>query len=244
MSDYLFRMVERAAGMTAASAPQPPREFHWPAPGLLSPVASLLNPGIPQPRNRDGESTMPFIAPRDAETSHENGGVDTAVGGPASLESLTPRPHESVSREATGQLLIPRSQSVTPAVRKEISNSNRDPMTAARSTMEAQPLSAPDMEWNSQVLPALPAAETSMIAVVRPNQPLRTRRDMPPRQTATTAAREIAEPTVEVKIGRVEVRFDTPAKPAVPAQPSRPIGFAEFTALRRYATQPWSSGNR
>ena len=33
MSDFLFRMIERAAGSPAAgTAPQPPRQFYWPAP--------------------------------------------------------------------------------------------------------------------------------------------------------------------------------------------------------------------
>src|SRR5437764_4509942 len=31
MSDFLFRMVERAAGLSAATAPQPPRPFQWPS---------------------------------------------------------------------------------------------------------------------------------------------------------------------------------------------------------------------
>src|SRR5205085_7717869 len=32
MSNFLFRMVERAAGLSAATSPQPPRPFQWPAP--------------------------------------------------------------------------------------------------------------------------------------------------------------------------------------------------------------------
>src|SRR5205085_2419024 len=31
MSDFLFRMVERAAGLSGATSPQPPRPFQWPS---------------------------------------------------------------------------------------------------------------------------------------------------------------------------------------------------------------------
>jgi hypothetical protein len=47
------------------------------------------------------------------------------------------------------------------------------------------------------------------------------------------------EPIVEVSIGRVEVKLDSPASPAVPKAPVRPTGFAEFEALRRYAAGLW-----
>lgn len=35
MSDFLFRMVERAAGVATATTPQPPRTFQWMAPAML-----------------------------------------------------------------------------------------------------------------------------------------------------------------------------------------------------------------
>ncbi len=50
-------------------------------------------------------------------------------------------------------------------------------------------------------------------------------------------------PPVEVKIGSVEIVFDPPATASQPA-PARPVGFAEFVDLRRYATRPWPSRSR
>jgi len=40
MSDFLFRMVERAAGVATATTPQPPRTFQWMAPTVTLPSHS------------------------------------------------------------------------------------------------------------------------------------------------------------------------------------------------------------
>jgi hypothetical protein len=52
------------------------------------------------------------------------------------------------------------------------------------------------------------------------------------------AAPQEKEPRIEVRIGRVEVRFaQTPAPPV--RQPSRPRGFGEYARARRYLDRNW-----
>src|ERR1039457_4755286 len=61
-----------------------------------------------------------------------------------------------------------------------------------------------------------------------------------PAPPASYAVVETAEPSVDVRIGRVEVRFDPqPASAPVPQQ-TKPGGFTDYTALRRYVRHPWS----
>ena len=59
-----------------------------------------------------------------------------------------------------------------------------------------------------------------------------------PSPTRRPEARE-AEPPVEVKIGRVEVTFETPPQPA-PAKRAVPRGFDDYAPLRRYSPQVWN----
>lgn len=135
-------------------------------------------------------------------------------------------------------------------------NSNRgtsqDPVPVRPPAETSKPLAKPDVLAAPEFLPRqlLPSTQGPVPAasmtttVVRPGEPVRTPRDAPARESSSRGSRETPEPAVEVKIGRVEVRFDTPATGPAPTRPARPSGFAEFAALRRYATQPWPAGNR
>jgi len=60
----------------------------------------------------------------------------------------------------------------------------------------------------------------------------------PPITTRRPEARE-AEPSVEVKIGRVEVTFENPPQPAS-RRPATPRGFDDYAGLRRYSPQAWN----
>jgi hypothetical protein len=71
---------------------------------------------------------------------------------------------------------------------------------------------------------------------------LKSRQTLPSSASQRSAAPS-SPPPVEVKIGSVEIVFDPP--PATnQLAPVRPIGFAEFADLRRYAARPWSSTRR
>lgn len=299
MSDYLFRMVQRAAGTSVASAPRPPREVHWP---LGWETHDSFTPTLPFRKTRTPQTArdttsdsfgekvpsvppiapilvspappiMPVITPA-AEARPKNDRADEVIRDPATVESLSspPPPYEVIAHSAsptqvdenqapvsreTGPGLISRSQRVAPEARTDagrreairdaaIRGTNHDliPPQRITETPKTSPrpetFPVPDIHANVQVLspdrvPA-PTAAAKTIAVVQPGER--------PRDTSAWGARETSEPSVEVKIGRVEVRFDTPAPPAAPTRPARPSGFAEFDALRRYVTQPWASGNR
>lgn len=285
MSDYLFRMVERAAGRAAASAPQPPRESHWPV--AMEAPESFTVPIRPHARNQAKNSTLeiplfppelhrsfspsPPATPRtsrpDGITQGKNFAPDVVLGESAPVESVTRVPtvladehRPLVSREdeplvSSGNPSLPseiatQSANRTEEIRgTEIQNSSRDPMISVPQIAETAEdsvrfnSSAPQVQFLHPTQTPLPAASARVPADARPSEAFTLGRGESPRLPAARNARQQSEPGVEVKIGRVEVRFDALA-PAAPARPSRPSGFAEFAALRRYETQPWPSGNR
>jgi hypothetical protein len=62
MSNFLFRMVERAAGLSAAASPQPPRRFQWPARvETPRPVASVFDSFPEFPQMPPTGAKMPFM---------------------------------------------------------------------------------------------------------------------------------------------------------------------------------------
>jgi hypothetical protein len=67
VTDFLFRMVQRAAGLpTAVAAPQPPSQFHWPTPFETAAVRPVL-PGVnSDARPRGSRRTMEAARPPDS----------------------------------------------------------------------------------------------------------------------------------------------------------------------------------
>lgn len=250
MSDYLFRMIERAAGTATASAPQPPREVHWPllpeAPDSFMPASSFRYAGAPptprHPRNGDVENNAPFVSPK----QHDPALPMPPLIAPAAVEAQRSSQYEVIAHSATlaradenhepvSREGVPQETGTDTEIRDTaIGGPSHDPISVRQMRKTPAPSArsdafpAPDFHPTAQVFSpqpvSVPAAKARTIAVVQPS--------------------ETPEPAVEVKIGRVEVRFDSPATPAAPTRSPRPSGFVEFAALRRYVTQPWPSGNR
>ena len=282
MSDYLFRMIERASGTAVAPAPQPPREFHWPVVPDASAVFSLPRKLYTMDHARNGPVENPlffpeagrrfslFTEPKPFTTRSESEARRKKFGAglgeeSASGESLTNvsaildgETHENERRLIPGNPRLSSEVATQPAPRTEemrgteIPKSSRGAIISAPQIEEtAEPFArsnspSPQVQSTVQILPPVPvpAASARVPSAARTSETFPARQSTPSRNPAAKSTRENAEPAVEVKIGRVEVRFDAPIAPASLKRPSRPSGFAEFAALRRYETQPWPSGNR
>ena len=265
MSNFLFRMVERAAGVSAATSPQPPRPFQWPSsaetpyPGKstfdsLAEFQQVRPTGVRTPSlplkplttervEQGGQEPDIQIGPKASSLQPEADAMKQAV---KHFNDRLRQDAEQTSHEVSGKSSVTN----TPHVEVEASRSTARPLAkrsveVPRST--SQPVARP--------LDNLPAVETDTSLVTAPvaRPSIRTPRSAAeapvpqenrPQAAAMQASKEVSEPPVEVKIGRVEIRFDAPATPAASSAPACPSGFSEYAALRSYAIRPWGSRNR
>jgi hypothetical protein len=259
MSDFLFRMVERAAGVATATAPQPPRTFQWMAPAMLpspSPDASVWETQT----SPSAIESLPAYSPLRQPVAKFN---------TATVEHAHNR--HSVDVQSSQQTPVPKVSSP---------KDSSFPLKNASET--SQPLVRPLLTVQSEPHRAVKAEATKEIASRSQNRlsenteqighkvntPQRQHRDLPveaahfpleepaqktsihtlqsatplPRESKTHAAdvktpKQTSEPPVEVKIGRVEIHFDAPGTPAASPAPARPSGFSEYAELRRYVSR-------
>jgi hypothetical protein len=299
MSDFLFRMVERAAGISAATTPQPPRELHWPVterPGVVGhesgrrPSVSRGNVENPLSKNNflsagalpeikesatpasfvSNELKEPFPTGNRSNTSAEPGrkrtatsAVPAAPGESVRLAAIQ-RDHTSlVQVEAAGQpampsiVVAPFAPNVRPPaggdpglpqVNGESIAAGSEGQAITGESDEAAARSSTSIRSNQDRVGALQSSVSTLAEVrniftpstIRPLMPRETVRAIPePAQGGATP-----EPLVEVKIGRVEIRFDSPVNTAPPPGPAQPRGFDEYAALRTYAVRPWPASRR
>ncbi len=246
MSDYLRRMVERAVGRTHGQGPQPPQSFLWAGP-LENPAPDLASSALQFPASGRTVPFRPVLhrAPSGAESVSPVVSQDVAAASGEKDDSATPCLLQNSFGDDTHPPLISGPATL---VSERPSTSSQPTQVAARSNDIDRALTAPDIETEE---PAL-AMEAPMTVVN--DSPIITATPVPPRRNFRTGAEgrargesprltEAVEPVVEVRIGRVEVRLDVPSPPA-PRPVSRPHGFAEFEALRRYAAGPWPPRRR
>jgi hypothetical protein len=317
MNNFLFRMVERAVGLSAAITPQPPRELHWPVTERPVEVAHDFAPRhlpVSPKKSQVANSAAALISEADVKESFLQSNRSNTVARPGRKEIAAPAlpfvPEESpwpaplqsdhtnlVSVEAVDQQAL-HSRVIVPFAHRVLPQSGREPRLHQSNGENARPVSnaqAPTGEIDQEPLvvrvsetEALPddvdqgpltetfftmegaakaearpgasmlsnlervgavRSPVSTLAEVRTtfNQP--TMESPRPRETVRAIAEsarggETSEPPVEVRIGRVEIRFDSPMNPAPPPGPSRPTGFDKYTALRTYAVRPWPSRRR
>jgi hypothetical protein len=255
MSDFLFRMVERAAGFATAATPQPPRTFQWMAPAAMLPshypstsawgtqslpAPSPLQVTVEDRRNADIQARQQPSVPAASSFPLENAVSETSQ--PLIQPSLAVQstPHRDVKAE-TAKEAAPRFQNRLPENTEQTEhkvNVSHLPVEAAPS--KRQPLAKhPDRpiiaDHEAAHFPLKEPAHKTSIHTAQPATPL-------PRESRTQTAdmraqKPASEPPVEVKIGRVEIHFDAPPTPVASAAPARPGGFSEYAELRRYASR-------
>jgi hypothetical protein len=258
MSDFLFRMVERAAGLATATTPQPPRTFQWMAPAATLPShfpaasawetqapplpSAKFNPAtLDDARNRRSVDVQSSLQPSVPETSSfllaNAGDISQPLIPPSPGRQSTPR--RDVKAEATKEA-APRFQNHLPENTEQtghkINVSHLPPEAAAK----RQPLAKhPDRpiiaDHEAAHFPLEEPARKTSIHTAQPATPLP--RESKPHAGDVRMPKPSSEPPVEVKIGRVEIHFDAPPTPVASAAPVRPGGFSEYAELRRYASR-------
>ena len=254
MSDFLFRMVERAAGLATAATPQPPRTFQWMAPAEMLPshypsTSAWETQSLPAPsplqvtvedrRNADSQARQQPSVP---ELLHSHWKIASETSLPLIQPSLAvqSKPHRDVKAEAAKEA-APRFQNRLPENTEQTEhkvNVSHLPVEAAPS--KRQPLAKhPDRpiiaDHEAAHFPRGTGPQRHPSDTAQPATPL-------PRESRTQTAdmraqKPASEPPVEVKIGRVEIHFDAPPTPVASPAPARPGGFSEYAELRRYASR-------
>ncbi len=296
VSDFLYRMVQRAAGAPdMAPTPQPPRRFHWPAvvdsPLIRSNTSRPpLNPTLPGDELADSvssrveqarepalpEQDLTANAPVNLSSNHRITSLPAAeVKFSQATNSRTHPPAKDQTSEPSPQgqaTPSPMSEAVTDRFYPSRRSPKDRPTQQHDSRAQYRPIGCnhrhthqnrshlPEGEVDSPAAgeSAYRAIERAIAAVEgealdtapRPSRSaVPTKRDTWRSQQAHSVvasqrfASQPSPPPVEVKIGSVEIVFDPPATASQPA-PARPVGFAEFVDLRRYATRPWPSRSR
>jgi hypothetical protein len=221
VSNYLLRMIGRAAGRSTAGGPRPPRPLRWPEPW-----------GGNQADRRPSATQVP--------------GGDHGARFRSTPPLPTSAPAQRVS--AVNATDSPEVLSEPPVTRSEpiAEHNESDPPATAEPDTEIEELALVD-----NPRPSRARIEHHSTAAGNPpmsGAPRISRASVP--RVAEGSARaglprltDTPGPVVEVNIGRVEVKLDVPTPPA-PKPVSGPRGFAEFEALRRYSAGPWPSRRR
>jgi hypothetical protein len=258
MSDFLFRMVERAAGHATAT-PQPPKTFQWMAPAAALPpqypVASVwetqaqafwqpaakFNPvKIEAPDNRSSVDVQsgPQRSVLDSSFPLENAG-ETSQPLVQPSPAVQSKPYRDVTAEATKEAASRFRNRFLQNTEQAAHKVNVSHLAVEAAPSKRQPLSRRPggtiiVDHEAAHFPLEEGIQKTSIHTVQPATPL-------PRESRSQARdvrtpKPASEPPVEVKIGRVEIHFDAPTPAASPA-PARPGGFTEYAELRRYASR-------
>jgi hypothetical protein len=275
VTDFLFRMVQKAAGWSsAAAAPQPPSQFHWPAPVDTSAMRPTLRSATSDASPRIGRRSF-GLTPR----------VDSAEANALKLDSNAMTTSDQPRADSFGTIEPPAPASVPAAdegtetsvvfnpsdeitLVKSQPPGDLEPLTTARppesarsapphrentAGAESQPfaidfdhaLASRTTNWPSEAADFSAQAQLSVpVRADTPAGPVPAAKQALPRIALGQSRPQEPEPAVEVKIGSVEIVFDQPPVQAAQPAPVRPTGFAEFAGLRRYVTRPWPSGSR
>jgi len=252
MSDFLFRMIERATGVATSTTPQPPRTFQWMAPAITLPspypaasawetqASSSVIESVPAP-----SALRQSAAKFNRVTVEDRRNVDVQSSPQPSVPVASSFPENTVS-EISQPLIQPSftvqsesQRAVKADVTKETASHLQNRL-AENTKQIGHKVNTPqrqhrDLPVEATHLPLEEPAQKTSIHTLQPATPL-------PRESKTHTAevrtpKQSSEPPVEVKIGRVEIHFDAPTTPAASPAPARPSGFSEYAELRRYVSR-------
>ncbi len=237
-SNYLFRMVERAAGLSPEQAPRPPQHFYWPLP--WEQPAKAINSSLLASSNTSSARLVPATLPpfsRDLVEGESPLALNTASTEEAN-PVVTPAAHShSQENFAFNGGSFAASSDAQPSVL----SGTVDP---ARRFVHEESGSQPDTMVIEKPLAAAAKLQDPRFAIPTPQKiSFRSNGEAASRGSMPQTPQETVEPVVEVNIARVEVHLDPPRQPSPQAVPA-PVGFAEFESLRRYAAGPWPSRRR
>lgn len=286
MTEFLSRMLQRAAGWpTAPATPQPRSQFHWPALANI-PASRPVLPGTNSDassrggRRAIGASRALASAAESLAPKHGSAAMTPRYQPPLSsagtieTQASTSVPPADESLESRG--IITRSHEMTlanrqtpaglepitptwPAERTIFAPFHREDSAAAEPQHFAIDSDDALASRTAQEQPGHPVVlehaahamnetreETwpNSVHKVTPARLTPAAQPAPSRSVRGQSRMQETQPPVEVKIGSVEIVFDQKSVQAAQPAPVRPVGFAEFADLRRYASRPWSSRSR
>ncbi len=269
VSDFLFRMIERAAGRSSSCVPRPPRQYQWPS-SWERPAPVCGSPALPPPKTAQAVS-LSSPAPHSLSDSRvlldqaiapafsTPGPVSTSMEREVAPEARRPNEFAGTLRAETSLTTAPKENSTIqpselaspeapPPVPLQHAPDNkaqvRYPATEKRASFRDSLLS-PVMGEQEPATASRLVAEFPAVQQYGPEETSPAPALMPSvrtegaRRSNPHSLRETPDTVVEVNIGRVDVRLDAPKQPA-PQPVSRPRGFAEYESLRRYVASPWS----
>ncbi|MGE5322961.1 MAG: hypothetical protein ACM3SW_08870 [Actinomycetota bacterium] len=266
MSDFLFRMIERAAGGSSVPVPQPPPQYQWPAlldrpaPVPVSGSAALptaktaapvsLSPAAPHSFGTsmdalDRASSPAFTTPQFAGGTMETELAPEAIGS-EKTRLITPSEKDPIQSVELAQVKVPEAARrpaplrFGPDTRFQISHPAIEDGASLRDSFHE-----PDPVREKPAIVSGRVAEFSTVQQAHGPERTSPAPALPPARAERAdrslppGRQEAPDPVVEVSIARVDVRLDAP-KQAAPQPVSRPRGFAEYESLRRYITSPWA----
>jgi hypothetical protein len=249
MSDFLFRMVERAAGVATATTPQPPRTFQWMAPTVTLPSHSPAASAWETQASSSAIESLPAPSPLRQSAAKFNRVTVEDRRTRRNIDfqaSPQPSPPENTASE-TSQPLIQPSLAVQSEPHRAVKAQTTKETTArlqnrlsenteqTRHKVDIPQRHHRDLSVEAAHFPLEEPAQRTSIHTVQSATPLP--RESRPQTKDVTIPKPASEAPVEVKIGRVEIHFDAPATPAASPAPVRPSGFSEYAELRRYVSR-------
>jgi hypothetical protein len=268
MSDFLLRMVSQAAGRNSGIKPRLPYQFAWQGPpGPRSSTGTAHIRDIDATSGFANAETFSFgPLPARAQQTALDAGQDATTrttGEPAFVESSqasinsepTMQPRTALWRRAAAIADL-QDATLPPAAASALrdaestflrgpgsGDTKRHPELQSPTgflASEEQPVVSQILTDDRDIERARALAFTSRtdLQVTKPTESS-VPRPAPPPVSYRQRSEVPEEPSVEVKIGRVEVTFDAPAQPAR-VSPQLPRGFADYAALRRYSPQAWN----
>jgi hypothetical protein len=242
-------MVARAAIQHSGIRPTLPPQFNWPRvrepqPAPYSPGSeasafanslapeTLLAPATDVQSGVEGAASPQYVPRRGTLTVGDTAEISQLSHPSTGFESTTPPMVESFPKP--GQLVPqPRTASTT---HTEGETGTHSPASSDTNLWLERPSPARLVMDDTQPLarPQAPLGHEQLFE----REPVRTVVESPAINPRRREARDL-EPPVEVKIGRVEVTFDSPPPPA-PIRPPISRGFDDYAALRRYSPQAWN----
>ncbi len=231
--NYLLRMVERAAGRSAQPTPQPPQQFYWPLP-WEEPARFSGTAPFPSARVKAPSQSATSLSLNDRETEAQTS-VAPAIVQPVHdlAPPIPPAANEKPDFEIASRPPWPADENASAQLNPQLTR----PALIQPSVPQPTNIFHENIHGEKHQ-PASLQDQGLMVENHATQDAFHLNGQEHSHGRRQPAAQQNAEPIVEVHIGRVEVRLDTPRQPEARAVP-KASGFAEFESMRRYTAGPW-----